>query len=305
MKVLAPIALFAYKRLDHLKRTLDSLRANRLAGYSDLHIYCDGPRTALDQEDVAAVRHYVQKIDGFRSVRVVLRDQNLGLAESIIRGVTNMLSMHERLIVLEDDMETSPWFLDYMNDMLDTYRDVSAVASIHGYAMPIDGMPEYFFMRGTDCWGWATWRDRWQLFEPDSKVLLKRLKDSRQLAEFNAYGFRPLFLLTKQALGEIDSWYIRWHASIFLANKLTLHPGKSFIRNIGTDASGTHGDATVAFNSPLISTYVKSPRLCPEEIPAVIAKLNAWYVRNPVAWLIDVTKLLITILGYVRLHWRG
>lgn len=305
MKVLAPVALFAYKRLDHLKKTLDSLRANHLAAHADLHIYCDGPRTEANRQEVAAVRHYVKGIDGFRSVRLVMRDQNLGLAASIIAGVTELLSNQGRVIVLEDDMETSPWFLEYMNDMLDLYEGESAVASIHGYALPAADLPDYYFVRGADCWGWATWTDRWQRFEPDSVVLLRRLREQKQLAAFNSYGFRPLYLLTKQAMGEIDSWYIRWHASTFLGGKLTLHPGRSFIRNIGTDGSGTHGDTATSFDSQLIGSYQRPELIHVSENVAVINKVNAWYARSPKERLRSLAKLLLSYLKYFQLRLQG
>lgn len=305
MKVLAPVALFAYKRLDHLKKTVDSLRENHLAAQVDLHIYCDGPRTKADRQEVSAVRQYVQGIDGFRSVRLVMRDQNLGLAASIIAGVTELLSSHGRVIVLEDDMETSPWFLEYMNDMLEMYEDEKTVASIHGYALPAADLPDYYFMRGADCWGWATWSDRWQYFEADSAVLLRRLREQKLLDAFNSYGFRPLHLLTKQVAGEIDSWYIRWHAAVFLAGKLTLHPGRSFIRNIGTDGSGTHGDFVMSFDSLLRNTYQRPARMAVHEITSVVDRVNSWYCRNPKERLRSIIKYFLSYVKYARLRFIG
>src|ERR1700722_7276651 len=164
----APIALFAYNRLQHTRQTVDALRSNDLAANSDLHIYCDGARNATSIPAVRAVREFLRTVDGFRSVAIVERDSNLGLANSIITGVTEVCARHGRVIVMEDDLQTSPRFLQYMNGALDLYADVPRVGSIHGYWYPVaQPCPKTFFLRGASCWGWATWSRAWNLFEPD------------------------------------------------------------------------------------------------------------------------------------------
>lgn len=305
IKKITPVALFAYKRLDHLQRTIVCLQANELADQTHLYVYCDGARQADDAAAVAAVRNYVRSIDGFAEVTPVFRERNLGLAASIIGGVSEVLAMHEQLIVLEDDMETTPFFLRFMNDALAVYRDEPQLASIHAYALPLAGLPANYFMRGADCWGWATWRDRWQIFNGDSVDLLQKLQRQGLLRQFNSYGFRPLFLLVKQALGEIDSWYIRWHAANFLAGRLTLHVGQSFVHNTGTDGSGTHGDDTQSWQSMLAGEYSPPLRLVAIEDAAVIARINAWYLRSPTERLRSAAKTFLAYVGLLRLWLQG
>lgn len=301
MRIATPVALFAYKRLDHLQRTVACLQVNELAEQTHLYVYCDGPRQDSDVGAVAAVRDYVRTISGFAQVTPIFRERNLGLAASIIGGVSEVLAKHEQIIVLEDDMETTPFFLRFMNDALSLYRDEPQLASIHAYALPLAGLPANYFMRGADCWGWATWCDRWQAFNGDSIDLLKKLHRQGLMRQFNSYGFRPLYLLVKQSLGEIDSWYIRWHAANFLAGRLTLHVGQSFVLNTGTDGSGTHGDCTQSWRSTLAGDYIPPQRLPVVEDAAVIASINAWYLRSPTGRAGSATKTFLAYVGLLRL----
>lgn len=155
----APIALFAYARVDHLRQTVASLSQNHGARESDLIVFSDSAKSHDKQIAVDAVREYLLSITGFRSVTIHHRPYNFGLSKSIIEGVSQVLREHERVIVLEDDMVTSPYFLQYMNEALDYFANNEKVISIHGYVYPVeDSLPEAFFLPGADCWGWATWR---------------------------------------------------------------------------------------------------------------------------------------------------
>lgn len=242
MNTLAPIALFVFARPDHARMTLEALAANRLAEQSDLIVYADGARDDADFDSVNSVREIVRNASGFRSVTVIERQSNYGLARNIIEGVTEVCEQYGRVIVLEDDLVTSPSFLAYMNEALDRFAADERVASIHGYVYPTRrSLPEAFFLRGADCWGWATWGRAWKKFNPDGRHLLAELKRQNLIREFDfngAYAFSTM--LAKQIQGKNDSWAIRWHASMFLKGMLTLYPGQSLVQNIGFDGSGRH-----------------------------------------------------------------
>lgn len=242
----APVALFVYNRLDHTQRTVAALQQNVGAQETDLVIFSDGPKTEVDLAKVEEVRHYLQTIQGFKSVEMIAQKKNCGLAGSIISGVTTMIEEHGQVIVMEDDLVTSPYFLSYMNEGLEKYRHHPQVASIHGYVYPTKAiLPETFFIRGADCWGWATWKKGWDHFQKDSHVLLQELKARKLGSTFNfddSYDY--VHMLEEQAAGRISSWAIRWNASAFLKGLLTLYPGISLVQNIGFDGSGTHcGDS--------------------------------------------------------------
>jgi hypothetical protein len=285
---LAPIALFVYNRPAHTRQTVEALLKNELAGESDLIIYSDAQKKPEAAEAVREVREYIRTITGFRSVSIVEREKNLGLANSIIDGVTSVVNERGRIIVLEDDLVTSPYFLRFMNDALDMYEREESVISIHGYVYPVaEKLPETFFLRGADCWGWATWKRGWELFEPDGEKLLASLKIEHLETEFNFGGsYDYLGMLDSQVKGENDSWAIRWYASAFLKNKLTLYPGRSLVLNIGNDNSGTHCGATEIFSGDIIARPVAVggiPIVASLEARSAVAKYFAAH-RDSLLW---------------------
>ena len=256
----APVAFFAFNRPVHAARTLRALAATPEARATALHAFVDGPRHGGERDAVDAVREVVANATGFAQVHVHAADANRGLFASITGGVQRVLDAHDRVIVVEDDVEVAPCFLAYMNDALARYRDDARVGSIHAYAPPIDGLPAYFFLEGADCWGWATWADRWSLFEPDPRALLRAMHARRLLRAFTAsHGAQSLLQLVHRAEGRSQSWATQWHASLFLAGRHTLHPGQSFVTNIGNDGSGTHADASEAMGRATRTSYAPRP----------------------------------------------
>jgi hypothetical protein len=262
---LAPVAVFAHRRPTHLRRVLDALDRSSLSDKSDVVIFSDGPRSDLEAENVLAVRKEASRRRRFRHLEIVSSPTNLGLANSVTSGVGTMLEAAETVIVLEDDLVVAPAFLEFMNEGLQRFRDVERVASVHGYAYPT--APESpFFLRGADCWGWATWRRGWEHYEPDGVSLLKELQRRKltDLFDFDGtYGFTEM--LEGQNSGRVDSWAIRWYASTFLANLLTLYPGRTLVRNIGNDGSGTHTGITEKFDTDLASDAPSLEGLVVEE----------------------------------------
>jgi glycosyltransferase involved in cell wall biosynthesis len=242
LRALSPIALFVYNRPCHVRQTIDALLQNDQAAQSELIIFSDGPKTQEASGKVEEVRQYIKTIKGFRRIHIRERKENRGLANSIIDGVTDIVNEYGRVIVLEDDLLTSPYFLKYMNEGLDFYKQDHRVISVLGYVYPVKtSLPETFFIKGAYCWGWATWKRGWDLFEKDGAVLLKKLQDRKLTGEFDCNGAYPYTeMLKKQIIGKNDSWGVRWNASAFLNNKLTLFPGTSLVRNIGNEGSGIH-----------------------------------------------------------------
>jgi hypothetical protein len=251
--ICAPIALFVYNRIDHTKKTIEALQKNFLADQSELFIFCDDAKNPDGEKAVHAVRDYVRTISGFKKITVIEREKNFGLAASIISGVSEIIEKFGRVIVLEDDLVTSPHFLTFMNEGLDFYESEEKVISIHGYIYPVKKeLPETFFLRGADCWGWATWKRGWNLFEKNGAKLLAELQQKNLTKKFDfdgCYSFTRM--LEDQIAGKNNSWAIRWYASAFLAEKLTLYPGKSLVQNIGIDGSGTHCSNSSSFNIEL------------------------------------------------------
>ena len=297
----APIALFVYNRLLHTQQTVKALQKNELADCSHLLIFADGAKSHASICAVDDVREYIKTIDGFKSVNIVERDENFGLANSIIHGVTKLCNEYSRVIVVEDDLVTSPFFLRYMNEALDIYANESSVASIHGYWYAVGSeMPETFFLRGASCWGWATWSHAWKIFQEDGQKLLDELKNKKLTRSFDLDGAMAYTqMLEDQIKGKNNSWAIRWHASTFLANKLQLSPGKSLVRNIGFDGSGTHSGKSEAFSVSLSTKPINVKYVVPNQsnlardalVKYHIKTRNIFYrIKNRLHSLIDNTK---------------
>ncbi len=246
---LAPIALFVYNRPDHLIRVAAALAHNREASATKLFIYSDAPKSATAKEKVEAVRSVARTITGFQSVDVVEQSVNLGVARSVVQGVSRLAEQFGKVIVLEDDLLPSRHFLGYMNTALDRYENDDRVVSVHAYSYPVrDQLPETFFLRGADCWGWATWKRGWDIFEEDGRKLLGELTRRKLTYDFDFNGSYPYTQMLRDCIdGKNDSWAIRWYASAFLLGKLTLYPGSAQVQNIGADGSGIHVGAIRSF----------------------------------------------------------
>lgn len=236
----APIALFTYNRADHTKSVIESLLQNKEAKDSELYIFSDGPKTEEKRKAVEANRHYIHSITGFKSIHIIEHEENQGLANSLIKGITALTNKYGRVIVVEDDLILSPYFLQFMNEALDKYANDDRISAVSAFLNPIDNTPpNLFFLRYFACWGWGTWKRAWDLFNPDAKDLLRKLRWKKK--DFNINNSCDFYgMLYCQKIGLVDSWAIRFYASSFLANKLVLFPGQSMASQTGFDGSGTH-----------------------------------------------------------------
>ncbi|GAB3912326.1 glycosyltransferase family protein [Mucilaginibacter boryungensis] len=244
MQKLAPIALFVYNRPDHTRRTLSYLQKNVLADESRLFIFSDAAKTAAEQDKVTEVRNIIGNITGFKTVKVIERKQNMGLANSIIDGVTQLVNEYGSIIVFEDDLLSSPYTLQYFNEALARYQNEEQVMHIGAYMYNLQDktLPQTFMFRAATSWGWATWARAWKSFEPDIDTLMPQF-DQQKINRFSIEGTMNFWKQMQGfKAGKNNSWAIRWYASIFLKSGLTLNPSHSLIHNIGNDGTGTHSN---------------------------------------------------------------
>lgn len=238
----APILLFVYNRLYHTRRCVEALLNNPLSGESELFIYADAAKDTSGQEAVEEVRRYIRSIQGFKRITLIERKENQGLARNIIDGVTTQVNRYGRVIVLEDDLVVAPHFLKFMNEALEVYQNEPRVGHIQACDFTQDpSLPDTFLIKWTGSWGWATWDRAWKYFNPNGRELLDEL-EARRLThtfDFNGkYGFTRM--LRRQIAGKNNSWAIRWNASLFLRDILSLNVGRSLVQNEGFDGSGTN-----------------------------------------------------------------
>lgn len=278
---LAPIILFAYNRPSHTLQTLEALALNELAKESVLYIFSDGIKENADSNSIQKInetREIIKSKQWCKEVIIIERQQNFGLAKSVIEGVTEIINKFQKVIVLEDDLVTSPYFLKFMNETLHKYEKEESVACISAYIYPIDNLPELFFIKGADCWGWATWKRAWDLFEPDGSKLLNIIESKKLTSEFDLNKSYPYTkMLREQISGLNHSWAIRWYASAFIKNKLCLYPGKSLVNNIGTDGSGTHDGSTDVYNTVVAQAPIILKDLKIEVNKSALSKMTNYF----------------------------
>lgn len=238
----APVLLFVYNRPEHVRQTILSLQQNDLSKESELFIYSDAPKDETNREAVNETRRFIRTINGFKQITIIERNENWGLARSIIDGVTTQVDRYGKVIVLEDDLVVAPYFLQFMNDALEMYKDVTEVGHIQACDFTqAPNLPDTFLIKWTGSWGWATWSRAWKHFNPDGKALLQELERKKLTYEFDfngKYGYTRM--LRRQTEGKNNSWAIRWNASLFLQGILSLNVGKSLVQNNGFDGSGTN-----------------------------------------------------------------
>jgi hypothetical protein len=261
---LAPIALFVYNRPEHTRRTVEFLRANELAQQSDLFVFADGAKNQSAAPAVEAVRKYIRTIDGFKSFTIIERERNLGLANSVINGVTQLCQEFGRAVAVEDDLLTAPDFLTFMNRALERYADEPRIFSVSGFNFAVDAPDFYpydaFCSYRTSSWGWGTWKNRWEKARwsvPDYPHF--RSDKSLQLL-FNRGGDDLSRILALQMARRIDSWSIIWDYVHFQHDAVSLLSTISKVYNIGFDGSGVHCRREVLKQSSLIGQNVAGYR---------------------------------------------
>lgn len=293
----APILLFTYNRPSHTRQTLEALLNNELCNESELFVFSDGYRNDNDKKDVLKVRDLIRCIDGFKEIHIIENEHNLGLAKNIIEGVTQVVNKYGKIIVLEDDLITSPYFLTFMNEALEKFENEEKIGHIHGYSFPLPKLPETFLVKWTGSWGWATWKRAWQHFNPDGQALLNELKKRNLTKKFDFNGNYPFTrMLQRQVNGENNSWAIRWNASLFLNDTLSLNAGKSLVKNIGFDGSGVHSGKDEVFPTDI---YLKKlsidiPQI--EENRMARKEIAKYYGRTNSIW----AKLKRRVNRYLR-----
>lgn len=249
---LAPIILFTYNRPWHTQQVLDSLQKNELSEQSQIFIFSDGAKDHEDEKLVNETRKILSQTRGFKKITIIERPVNFGLAANVINGVTSIIDEYGKVIVLEDDLITAPSFLTFMNNALELYEDVEEVGHIHSFCYSGLDLPDTFLIKWVGSTGWATWADSWELFRPNGTKLLAEIKEKRLSRTFDFNGKYPYTrMLRRQVEGINNSWAIRWNASLFLNNKLSLNTGKSLIHNIGFDGSGENCGSQDFYNMGL------------------------------------------------------
>ncbi|EHK2921023.1 glycosyltransferase [Vibrio parahaemolyticus] len=242
MKHFAPVVVFAFNRPDNVFSLLNSLIRCDGSKYTEVYIYIDGHRELSEQKVVHRTYSIcLEYLNCFKSVKIIRRNENLGLAKSLKSGISDVLELHDKIIVLEDDLVLSKDFLSYMNQALNFYECDKRVGSISGFTTELIGSSQYdnYFHPRPCSWGWATWKDRWESCDwdyiPSDFNQKLRLKLSAYKAGQDVYR-----MYQNQLKGKINSWAIIWTVNHLLNSLYVVYPYKSKVKNVGFGEDATH-----------------------------------------------------------------
>jgi hypothetical protein len=235
------ICLFSYNRPRFINNLFASLVKNERCINYNIFIFQD----RINEENGTDVQNQVFEISFryekyFRELNFVQRVKNFGSQKNIIDGINLVADDCDGFIVLEDDLVLSSSFLDFIENCLEVFRFNQKIYHVSGFNWfsDLDAPATAFLSRGVNCWGWASWPDRWALLDLDADgVMHQILKVGRKDFDFdNSAGF--FFQLEDNASGLIKTWAIFWYASIFLKGGLCVQPSRSLVKNCGHDGSG-------------------------------------------------------------------
>jgi hypothetical protein len=290
LRTSAPLAVFAFNRPEHLRRTLTALLSCEGVDQTPITVFIDGPRSPKDTAAVAATRRVAEQMLG-GTATIKAAGANQGLARSITSGVSELVEKHGRVIVLEDDLEVSRGFLTYMNSALDRYAENESVFQISGHMFDV---PEFRSRTDAVClpftttWGWATWARAWKIYDPAATGWEALLADPQRRRRFDLNGAYPYSaMLVRQMRGRLDSWGIRWYWSVFKVGGVSIFPPQTMVRNTGLDGSGTHGRGRMADFGQTELRAATAPLLlaaCPIVDPADFAQATRAIWRLNGGW---------------------
>lgn len=300
MGCMAPVVLFAYNRKDHLQRTIEALNRNIGAQDTIVYVFSDGFKSNEDSARVMEVRDYLHSLNLFKQLYIIERQDNIGLRKNIENGVSEIVTKYGKVIVLEDDILTSKFFLKYMNDALNKYEKNENVMEISGYCVPTihKGCKETAFLHFSDCWGWATWDRAWKYYTRDIDYLIRRFT-LRDIYHFNFEGKANLWSqVIYNKTGLLNTWAIFWQASIYLNKGYMLYPTKPLVQNIGNDGTGEHKSETEIYD---ITLYEKEITFFPsviEEDLAVRKIVGDYYKLATTTSFKNRVRMIIECLKY-------
>ncbi|MEM6690631.1 MAG: hypothetical protein AAF664_14445 [Planctomycetota bacterium] len=259
------VAVLAYRRPEHLERTLESLGKARQFDSCVLRIVIDGPKDASVQEDVTRCLAIAKKFkDAYtgraRQIEISTRRENQGLSASVKSTTSSLCKAYGHAVILEDDLLVAAGFLEYVQEALAKYAADENVFQISGHSHDsFGGLAS--FVRLTTSWGWAIWADRWDNFCTFESQHSQELDALNQTKNFNFGNAYPYDLLVKlQSRGMIDSWAIGIHQYAHAKGLVSIFPPESLIANIGFDGSGEHCGQLTLRNDHLTRESVSLPK---------------------------------------------
>lgn len=286
MTTTAPVVFVVFNRPDHTRRTLEALAKNTLAPETELHIFSDGPRGPKDEAGIASVRSVIHNVEGFKQVILHESTTNKGCSKSVLSAVEHVLNLYGKCIVVEDDILTAPLFLEYMNEGLNFYENNPQIFSIGAYPttfkIPASYQKEVFTLKRSCSWGWATWKQKWDLIPLESSVIVEDFENSTIRKAFGEQGEDSL----RTFISDPEIWDLRVSYGLWKMGMMTVFPVQSFTQNIGRDGSGVHFNGDALTTNEAFTFPTRLPRFEPfNSVDESIRKAFKKFMHKPFWWL--------------------
>lgn len=263
------ILFLIFNRLDTTRKVFQSIRE---AKPPRLYIASDGPRLAHkgEEEQVQSVRKYVlASIDWDCEIKTLYREANLGCKMAVESAITWFFDHEESGIILEDDCVPDLSFFCFCQELLAYYQNDNRVMAISGSNLQLNRKQRdkysYYFSRYPHCWGWATWRRAWHLYDKEMQ-LWPEIRDNEWLKDIlsnrseERYRYRTYQKIYEK---KYDSWAYLWEFTCWVQGGLTVLPRTNLVSNIGYSSQGTHTHNTKSPFSNLATRSMEFPLLHP------------------------------------------
>lgn len=245
----APIALFAFNRLDTLQRTLECLSKceNLKTGGRISYAFIDGPRRDEDIPKIKKVRECIEQFRkcNFSRMEIIERETNFSNPKNMPLGISQVLENHGRIIVIEDDILVSRYFLSYMDEALDSYVNDPRIWCINAWRsrfikIPSDYCYDVYLNNRNMCWGWGTWRDRWEAVDLSMPDYLTFKSRSENVEALNQAGIELIWMLDSQFKGELHAWDVQCSYHMIKNHLWAVEPRYALTKNIGFKTDCDH-----------------------------------------------------------------
>jgi hypothetical protein len=265
-----------------------------------LFVFSDGAKSESGSDAVQQVRRYVRTIQGFRSVTIIERERNWGLAGSVIAGVTELCNDFGRVIAMEDDLLTTPDFLTFVNQALEQYESEPKIFSVSGFNFGFQGPKHYpydaFCFYRSSSLGWGTWKDRWRLADWTMSDYYSFCADIEQQRRFNRGGDDLSNMLAMQMHGKSNSWAIRWAYTHYKQDALALLSLRPRVFHIGSGSSATNQRSKSFKQSPLTDE-----RKSEFHYPETVSLEEHFVLELQKSLRLSLMKKLVRYLRYKRI----
>lgn len=219
----------------------------------NIYVHCDGPVLGCDDDNIrVGLTRNLVKDSNLNVIETNELVSNMGCKDSVNMALAWFFDRVDEGIILEDDCIPTESFFHFMREMLDRYRSDKKIMSISGFS-PYRGedaklRSRYYYSKCGYLWGWATWKDRFHLYDPCISEWAKYFLRNRRSLKFGSeeeqlYWFRNFH---GAYFGKIDTWDYQWICSMAMQDKVSVVPFDNFIENIGFDALATHTTETIS-----------------------------------------------------------